>query len=199
MKLFNRLTSLVLVGIAALFAASQADAQISKVIPLPFTFLTGGGTDNVSQTTTNLTAGWAGTSTVTNVTTSAGVTNGVVTLTSVTNIVTNSATIYADFSAVRAPWVVLQSDYKASAGTSNEVITVARSVTGVNFDTVNNINVTNACNGTTLASGTWQIDMRGYPYGRIVQWRFADTNNTHFLTNVGTFISTSDMRQTGTP
>lgn len=196
----NKISKFGIITLALLALCVSVQAQVFRLISLPPALVLTGAASWGTTATTNIGLGFAGTSVSSNITTTASVSAGVVTLTTATNLVTNSATLYADFNAIGAPWVTLQSEYNATATTtSNQVLTVARSVTGVKYDTQNNINVTNATSGITTNVGIWQIDMRGYPYGRIVTVTFQSTNLLTTLTNAAIYVSTSEIKQRGGP
>lgn len=176
--------SLVLAAAFLLGLASSSLAQYATV-PTPSFVLAGGGS---TGTSTNLGLGWSSQTITTNITYSWN-TSGQL---SSTNYSTNTTTTYADFSALKGRYTVLQSEYSTDigGGVSNVYLVVARSLTKNHFDTQNNIANTNASLGTgTNAVALWQIDMGGYPYGRIVSYGFLDTSSSQHVTNNGVFYS----------
>lgn len=178
-------------------AVIDAKAQTYASVPIPWTTLTGGNTINggtAANTVTNIVNGWTATTYTTNITqlwsTSASA------FVNTTNISTNTTTAYADFEAIGRRYVVLQHEFTCTASQlSNLVMTVSRSVTKGRFDTLNNFTITNTLNGVTPSVGVYQIDMGGYPYGRITSITWASTNQAHIITNLGVYYSTAAIRQ----
>ena len=191
-NLFKCLLAAALV--VAVSTAAYAQTYVS--IPLPITTAAGVASTGYS---TNLSGGWTNTTYVTNITTTWNSTTAAIVNT--TNIVTNSILTYADFNAVGRPWVTIQVEQgaTAAAATSNEVLVVARSLTGGRFDTLNNVSITNQSNGNTPSVGLYQLDMRGYPYGRVVSFRFEDTATGHSWTNLGVYYTGPSIHQGGSP
>jgi hypothetical protein len=182
-NIIDETKSLVLAAALLLGLASSSLAQ-SLTVTTPAFVLTGGS----GGALTNLGLGWSSSVITTNITYSWN-TSGQL---SSTNYTTNTTTSYADFSAFKNRYVVLQPEWSTDigGGVSNMYLVVARSVNKLHFDTQNNIANTNASLGTgTNAVAGWQIDMGGYPYGRIVGYGFIDTSSSHHLTNNGVFVS----------
>jgi len=181
MKTINKFKSVALVACAILFGAFQGESQTTPIstsdytsISLPFTTLAYG-------TTTNLASGWNIVMNLTNVTQVWNITNG--TFSYSTNVVSSTNTTYANFDAHSKSKVPIQFEF-TGPGTSNYVATVARSVTGGNYDTANNTKVTNSCAGVgTNVIAVATIDMTGFNYGRIVSFQWYETNTTYTLTN----------------
>lgn len=185
----------------ALVSALSLNAQTYYSVPLPFTTLTGGNVINgglTNNTVTNLSSGWAAITSYTNVTTLWNSSSNAFISTTNTTSVTN--TTYADFEALGREFVALQYEFTASGSSvSNAILTIARSVTRGNFDTLNNLTWTNAANGATRSVGVYQLDMRGYPYGRIVSFTWGSTNQAQLLTNGALYVSSANLRQNGQP
>jgi hypothetical protein len=157
---------------------SQGNGRYTPVaIPLPATTL-------AAATSTNLLGGWTNTTTSTNIvitwspSTAAFVTNSTIT--------TNNTVTYANFDAQGQRNVGLQFEFNFSGATTTNVdITIAKSVTGINFDTVNTQTFSFAGNGTTLVTGITNIDMTGFGFGRVITLFNRDSVRT--LTNSATW------------
>lgn len=209
MKFKNNIVSLLAAAIMALLAFTSFTVQaqstvgtgqnpaqyVSIPVPLPpylTNFVGGGGTTNLVF---NLSGGWTNQTITTNTTvvwtntSASGFTGTFVTNTVIT---TNNAITYAQFDAQNNRFVNLELDSvgTVSLGLTNPVIlTIAHSVGGVNFETTNSTGgalttITNYGNGTAQVNQTWQLDMGGWGYGRIVTLTFTGTNSSMGWTNV---------------
>ncbi len=189
-------TAAVLVALLLLCFGLNARAQTYYVnVPMPFSTISGGNTNLggfVVNTVTNLGLGWSSVVSVTNITYLYNPTNAAFAW--ATNVTSTTNTTYADFDAIGRRYVVLEHAFSASGSSvSNVIVTIARSIDRTYFDTLNNLSVTNAANGPTNAVYLYQIDMGGYPYGRIVSLTWGSTNLAQVLTNAA--LRYSNIRQ----
>lgn len=170
----------IAIALTALMSLT-AQAQYTA-IPLPFTTLAASTANVVS----NLSAGWSVITTNTQITTYWS--NSIAALVTATNTTTSTNTVYADFSAVGQTIVPIQHEMATSAGLSNVILHISRSVNGIYYPT--NVSdsavtiVTNTSIGTARKTATWPIDMTGYEYGRIIWFTYADSGNANTLTNL---------------
>lgn len=140
---------------------------------------------------TNLASGWTATTYTTNTTLAYSASTGGFVTNSV--ISTNTTTAYADFTAQNQQQVALQFEFAGAAATTTNVdITVARSVTGLNYDTANNQTFSFAFNGSTGVVGITNLSMVGYGYGRIVT--VFNRSATVNLTNLHVYASQYKFR-----
>jgi hypothetical protein len=178
---------IILFALALALSLGVSRAQSPyRLLSTPAFVLAGGA----GGTTTNLGLGVTTSTITTNILATWTVATGTAGYT--TNYVTNSVTSYPDFDALSQRYVVLQHEWTTdiAGGVSNSIITVARSVNALHFDNQNNITATNASLGTgTNAIALWQIDMGGYPYGRVVGITFSDTSSSHHMTNGALYVS----------
>ena len=187
----------VLCAVAFLTLSASAQTYYTS-IPMPFITLAGGGTNGSVYTSTNLANGWQSVVAFTNVAQGWNTSSNAFIYT--TNIVYSTNTQYAQFDAIGKPFVVLESDF-GSTTVSNEVLQIARSVSGLRYDDLNNIFVTNnpglSADKLLPYGGLVQIDMRGYVYGRIVVVSFQDNSASDIYTNLGKYFTGSSVKQGG--
>jgi hypothetical protein len=150
-------------------------------MPFPMLTLAGGAS-------TNLANGWTNTTYSTNITVT--FTNSTGLFTTNTVITTNNNLTFAQFACSGQQNVGLQFEFCENAGgstLSNVDFTIAKSVTGVNYDTANQVVVSFFHNVTTNVVAVTNINMQGFGYGRIVKVKNGDASNT--LTNQAQYYS----------
>jgi hypothetical protein len=167
--------------IAALLAAPFAFGQGSpSTIPMPANLTLTGGAGGAS---TNLALGWSSSTITTNINPFWSVTNSPPTILYTTNYSTNTVTSFADFDAIGQDYVAIQQAFNCNTLNSNVWYSVARSADKRIWDTTANLSRTNLSNGSTNVCDIFQIDMRGYPYGRIMSINWSNTSASCTFSN----------------
>lgn len=193
-SIITKLAVALVAAVSLVACRHEASAAVYESISLPSLTFPGGNYDlggTAANTSTNLGLGWS--EITTNVAARFTFTNGVGGWSTNTTYTTN--TRYADFDALGRRYVVLQLETTASGSSaSNVVLTVSRSVTGSRYATVDTILITNTATAATPAVKLYQIDMGGYPYGRISNLAWNSTNAAQTVTN-RLYFSTQETRQ----
>ena len=161
-------------------AQTTNNAALTHIV-IPFTTLQ----STSAVLVTNLSAGWETYAYNTNISTFWS--NSISELVTVTNTSITTNTKYADFSAQGQTIVPIQHEFNTSAGTSNVMLYVSRSVNGVYFPTNSGDEsvtiITNAGRGVTYTVAPRTVDMTGYEYGRIIFIKWDTVNASDVLTN----------------
>lgn len=157
--------------LAAIFAVAVCvtEARAQTQIQLPFTTLA----TTAQPLVTNLADGWV--TLTTNVTVTTFWSNAIAAMVTRTNTIVTTNRFFADFSAIGQTIVPLQFRFNWSAGNSNVVYFVSRSVNGIHYPT--NLaspavtGITNAGAGTTEVVAVDRVDMTGFNFGRIISFQ----------------------------